>query len=178
MAESTPTQDEAIRDWFRDDPSRMTMMGARKFDVPEQRVVDALVGLWPITRLADGAFAALMEALPDLGPMRVFVRSKAAVIEVVGTFGGYSESGPFFNVQNGDLDMHIFPAQIGSIYAVEKTGHDSTYATYSFQLFDPAGDAAFKVFLWDGFPDLPPASIAAFHAVVARLARTEGPPTS
>ena len=58
---------ESIRAYFRDDPSRMTMMAARKFAVPEQAVVDALVGQWPIVRLRDGAFRDLMEALPDLG---------------------------------------------------------------------------------------------------------------
>ena len=58
--------------------------------------------------------------MPSLGTMRVFVRSKAAIIEAVGVFGGYSETGPFFNVQTDSLDMHIFPAEITSIYAVEK----------------------------------------------------------
>ena len=101
------------------------MMAARKFAVPEQAVVEALVGHWPIVRLRDGAFGELMEALPDLGTMRVFVRSKAAIIESVGRFGGYSESGPFFNVQTDTLDMHILPAEIHAIYAVEKWGHDT-----------------------------------------------------
>src|SRR5690349_21709942 len=60
----TPASDltEAIRSWFRDDPSRMTMMAARKFSVPERQVVEALVGLWPIVRLRDGVFRELMDA--------------------------------------------------------------------------------------------------------------------
>ena len=115
----------SIRAYFEGDRSRMTMMAARKFDVPEQAVVEALVGHWPIVRLRDGAFGELMDALPDLGTMRVFVRSKAAIIESVGQFGGYSETGPFFNVQTDTLDMHIFPAEIHAIYAVEKWGHDT-----------------------------------------------------
>src|SRR5690349_5517461 len=89
-----------IRAWFQDDPSRMTMMAARKFGVPERAVVETLLASgWPIVRLREGCFRELMEGLTGLGPMRVFVRSKAAVIESVGTFGGYSEAGPFFNVQ-------------------------------------------------------------------------------
>src|SRR4051794_35888210 len=80
---------ESIRAWFRDDPSRMTMMAARKFAVPERSVIEALIDEWPIVRLREGAFRDVMEALPGLGPMRVFVRSKAAIIEVVGAFGGY-----------------------------------------------------------------------------------------
>jgi putative hemin transport protein len=163
---------DSIRAYFEGDRSRMTMMAARKFAVPEQAVVEALVGHWPIVRLRDGAFGALMDALPDLGTMRVFVRSKAAIIESVGQFGGYSESGPFFNVQTDTLDMHIFPAEIHAIYAVEKWGHDTELATHSFQLFDHAGNAAFKAFLWEDFPDVPPPRIEAFHTLARRLSQS------
>jgi putative hemin transport protein len=161
---------EAVRHWFREDPSRMTMMASRKFGLPEQGVVDSLVGQWPITRLREGVFPELMEALPSLGTMRVFVRSKAAIIEAVGMFGGYSESGPFFNVQTDTLDMHIFPAEIKSIYAVEKRGHDSEYVTHSFQFFDRQGDAGFKAYLWENYPDVPADRIDGFHELARRLA--------
>ena len=172
-----PAVVESIRGYFREDASRMTMMAARKFAVPERAVVDALVGLMPVTRLADGCFRDLMDALPTLGLMRVFVRSKAAVIKSVGTFGGYSETGPFFNVQTETLDMHIFPAEIATIYAVRKTGHDSTFATHSFQFFDGDGNAAFKTFLWEDFPAVPAARIDAFEDLAGRLdgARALGP---
>lgn len=163
---------EAVRLWFREDPSRMTMMASRKFGLTEQAVVDSLVGQWPITRLREGVFSELMEALPSLGTMCVFVRSKAAIIEAVGVFGGYSETGPFFNVQTDTLDMHIFPAEICSIYAVEKRGHDSEYVTHSFQFFDRQGDAGFKAFLWENFPQVPDNHIASFHELAARLAVT------
>jgi putative hemin transport protein len=155
---------DSIRAYFQDDPSRMTMMAARKFAVPEQVVVDALVGQWPIVRLRDDSFRDLMEALPSLGLMRVFVRSRAAVIESVGVFGGYSETGPFFNVQTDTLDMHILHAEIGPIYSVKKVGHDSEFVTHSFQFFDKGGDAAFKAFLWEDFPKVPPARVEAFEA--------------
>ena len=67
--------------------------------------------------------------------MRVFVRSRAAVIEAVGRFGGYSESGPFFNVQTETLDMTSSRPRC-AIYAVEKRGHDTRIGTHSFQFFD------------------------------------------
>ncbi len=170
LPEPISTVQDSIRMYFRDDPSRMTMMAARKFGVPEQAVVDALVGSWPIARLRDGAFRDLMAALPELGTMRVFVRSRAAVIESVGTFGGYSESGPFFNVQTDTLDMHILHAELGPIYSVRKVGHDSTFVTHSFQFFDRAGDAAFKAFLWEDFPDVPAARVEAFQELTRRFA--------
>jgi putative hemin transport protein len=180
MGDTTESPDEArtlaIREWFREDPSRMTMMAARKFEVPERAVVEALLAEgWPIVRLREGCFRDLMEGLTGLGPMRVFVRSKAAVIESVGTFGGYSETGPFFNVQTDSLDMHILADEIGPIYAVEKRGHDSDIVTHSFQLFDLRGDAAFKAFLWEDFPRVPAARVEAFHALSKRLG-TSVPP--
>ncbi len=159
-----------IRDWFARDPSRMTMMAARKFAVSEREVVEALIGPWPIDRLRDGVFGDLMEALPGLGLMRVFVRSRAAVIESVGHFGGFSEYGPFLNVQTETLDMHILRDQIAAIYAVRKRGHDSLHDTHSFQFFDHAGDAAFKAFLWEDYPNVPPERVSAFEALAQRLA--------
>jgi putative hemin transport protein len=161
---------EAIRNYFRDDRSRLTMMAAREFGVAERFVLDALVDQWPIVRLRDGVFRALLEELPGLGVMRVFVRSRAAVIESVGTFGGFSDAGPFFNVQTDTLDMHILHEEISAIYSVEKVGHDSNFATHSFQFFDRAGDAGFKAFLWESFPDVPPARVEAFHALTRRFA--------
>jgi putative heme degradation protein len=167
----SPALAETIRAEFRQDRSRMTMMVAREHAVPERAVVEALVGEWPIVQLRDGVFRELMEALPELGPMRVFVRSRAAVIESVGTFGGYSETGPFFNVQTDALDMHILHAEIAALYAVRKIGHDSDFATHSFQFFDRQGDAAFKAFLWENFPKVPQATIDAFQSLARRLAQ-------
>ena len=169
-ASHSPDLAGTIRAYFHDDPSRMTMMAARKFAVPEQAVVDALVGQWPIVPLREDSFRELMEALPELGLMRVFVRSRAAVIESVGFFGGYSETGPFFNVQTDTLDMHILHAEIGPVYSVRKVGHDSDFVTHSFQFFDRQGDAAFKAFLWEDFPRVPEATIAAFDALARRFA--------
>jgi putative hemin transport protein len=162
---------EAIRSYFGEDRSRMTMMAARKLGISEQAVVDALVGMWPIVPLRVEAFRELVESFPALGLMRVFVRSRAAVIESVGVFGGFSEAGPFFNVQTDTIDMHILQEEIAAIYSVNKIGHDSTFETHSFQFFDHSGDAAFKAFLWEDFPKVPPGRIALFHELTARFAR-------
>ena len=170
LASAARTQFKAIRAYFEVDPSRMTMMAARKFAVPERDVVEALVGVWPITRIKEGAFRELVESFPALGTMRVFVRSRAAVIESVGAFGGFSEMGPFFNVQTDTLDMHILQAEIASIYAVRKIGHDSDFVTHSFQFFDKQGDAAFKAFLWEDFPNVPSHRVESFHDLVRRFA--------
>ena len=161
---------ESIRAYFHEDRSRMTMMAARKFGVPEQQVVETLVDQWPIVRLGEGSFRPLLESLADLGPMRVFVRSRAAVIEAVGIFGGLSETGPFLNVQTDTLDMHIMHEEIGAIFAVEKWGHDTEFVTHSFQFFDRSGDAAFKAFVWDGFPNVPAERIETFRKLTQQFA--------
>jgi putative hemin transport protein len=168
---------KGILDYFQRDRSRMTMLAARKFNVPEQTVIEVLRRQpeWPIARLREGVFRDLMDALPSLGLMRVFVRSHAAVIESVGTFGGYSETGPFFNVQTESLDMHILHAEIGAIYAIQKQGHDTEIATHSFQLFDHSGEAAFKAFLWEEFPKVPLARISAFQELASRLSALVAP---
>ena len=161
---------ETIREHFRADPSRMTMMAARKFAVRERFVVESLVGVLPIVPLRVEGFRDLVESFPALGTMRVFVRSRAAVIESVGVFGGFSEAGPFFNVQTDTLDMHILQDEIGAVYSVRKIGHDSSWATHSFQFFDREGDAAFKAFLWEDFPNVPANRIEAFDDLSRRFA--------
>ena len=168
---------ESIRNYFAAHPNGMTMLAARKFAVPERAVVEALVGTWPITRIRGGAFRELVETFPSLGTMRVFVRSRAAVIESVGEFGGFSEMGPFFNVQTDTLDMHILHAEIASIYSVRKIGHDSDFVTHSFQFFDQAGDAAFKAYLWEDFPNVPVGRVDQFHELTRQFAAESDQPS-
>src|SRR5688572_19223684 len=99
---------EEIREWFRKDPSRMTMVAARHFEVAEGDVLEALVGEWPLTELRAEAFKEIMEGLQKVGMVRIFVRSRAAVMECDGNLGEakFSNTGPFFNVDGGGFDMH------------------------------------------------------------------------
>ncbi len=75
--------------------------------------------------------------------------------EVVGRFGGFSTWGEFFNVQSGSLDLHIRPAQLAAVFAVEKPSHMDGVNTLSLQFFDRDGSAALKVFLTFGGEDRP-----------------------
>jgi putative heme degradation protein len=90
-------------------------------------------------------------------------------------FGGFTESGPFFNVQTETLDMHILPAELGAVFAVEKNSHDTKMTTWSFQFFDRTGEAAFKAFLWESFPNVPAERVAAFHDLARRFAARTTP---
>ena len=171
MSVESPKAEE-IREWFTKDPSRMTMVASRHFQVPEAEVIGALVGQWPISQLREDSFREIMDALKAVGLVRIFVRSKAAVMECDGNLGeaSYSNSGPFFNVDGGGLDMHIMPAEIASVFAVEKKSHmNPEDHTYSIQFFDKNGDSAFKVFLWQDFPKAPEYAVNAFRQIVSQF---------
>jgi putative heme iron utilization protein len=66
--------------------------------------------------------------------------------------------------------MHIRGQQLAAVFAVEKPGHMDGTATRSFQFFDQAGAAAFKVFLNFGGP-IPPEREARFIELRARFKR-------
>jgi putative hemin transport protein len=124
----------------------MTLQLAREFGVPEVEVIRAFpderaVEL-DITRWED-----LMRGFDAFGPVRVLVSNGAATVEVVGQFGDFSTTGEFFNVQTESLDMHLRWQELAAAFAVEKPGHMGGQTTHSFQFFDRAGSAAFKVFL-------------------------------
>jgi putative heme degradation protein len=164
---------EEIREWFKKDPSRMTMVASRHFGVPEGAVINALVGEWPLTELKADAFREIMDALKEVGMVRIFVRSRACVMECDGNLGEarYSNTGPFFNIDGGGLDMHILHKEIASAYALEKKSHmNPDDHTYSIQFYDKQGDAAFKVFLWQDFPKTPEHVVAKYRALVEKTA--------
>ena len=155
----------------------MTMMAARKFDVPEQAVVEALVGHWPIVRLRDGAFRELMEALPDARDdarlraepgrghrvgrhVRRLLRDRAR--------SSTSRPTPSTCTSSTPRSAPSSPSRSGAT--------TPSIATHSFQFFDHAGNAAFKAFLWEDFPDVPADRIEAFHRLTQQFSRPESLP--
>jgi putative hemin transport protein len=135
-----------IQSAIRDNPNQMTMLLARQFGVPEVEIVRA----FPDNRAVEldaGRWAELIRALEPLGKVHVIVSNGGATLEAHGQFGQFSTTGEFFNVQTPSLDMHIRWRELGAIVAVEKPGHLDGKKTLSFQFFDRAGHAAFKVFL-------------------------------
>jgi putative hemin transport protein len=92
----------------------------------------------------------LIKAFEAVGKVHVIVNNGSVVLEAFGQFGGFSLTGPFFNVQTDSLDMHISHAKLASVFAVIKPGHMDGVDTLSFQFFTPEGSAAFKVFLTFG----------------------------
>ena len=104
-----------------------------------------------------------------LGRVHVIVTNGAVTLEAFGAFGRFSTFGEYFNVQTKDLDMHLRPAALGAAFAVEKPGHLDGVNTLSFQFYDTAGNAAFKVFLTFGGAAPPAEKRAAFEELRERF---------
>lgn len=145
----TKTTDEfrnRIRAAIESNPRKMTLQLARDLGVPEVEVIRA----FPpdrVTELDAGRWEELIQSFEALGTVRVIVSNACVTAELEGQFGGFSKTGPFFNVQTPTLDMHIRWAELGAAFAIEKPGHLDGINTLSFQFYDRAGAAAFKVFL-------------------------------
>lgn len=161
MSSISPQQREEIRSALLANPGAMTMQVARKLGVPEAEVIRT----FPDGRAVEldvSRWEEMIRALEPLGKVHVIVSNGAVTCECVGTFGGFSTWGEFFNVQSKTLDMHVRWSQLGAAFAVEKPGHLDGVATLSVQFYDTAGAAAFKVFLTFGGSAPSPERQAAF----------------
>ena len=157
-----------IRAAFDRDRRRMTVQLARELGVPEERVIRAMVP--EMARELDvSRWEELLRAFEGLGKVHVIVTNGAVTLEAFGSFGRFSTFGEYFNVQTKDLDMHVRPAALGAAFAVEKPGHLDGVNTLSFQFYDKAGNAAFKVFLTFGGAAPPAEKVAAFEAIRERF---------
>jgi putative heme utilization carrier protein HutX len=140
---------QRIRAALAQAPSKMTMQIARELEVPEADVIRQLPDGRAV-ELDSGRWEELLRAFEAFGNVHVIVTNGAATLESVGRFGNFSTWGEFFNVQTKTLDMHIRWPNLGAVFAVEKPSHMSGINTLSFQFYDKAGQAAFKVFLTFG----------------------------
>jgi putative heme utilization carrier protein HutX len=137
---------ERIQAAIRENPSEMTMLLARRLGVAEVEVLRAFPDDRAI-ELDHHRWEELIRRLEAFGKVHVIVSNGGVTLEANGQFGNFSTTGDFFNVQSGSLDMHIRWRELGAAFAVEKPGHLDGRKTLSFQFFDRAGQAAFKVFL-------------------------------
>lgn len=150
MPEAAPLISEETRcrvlEYLEKHPSAMTVSVAQKLDVPEADVLRAQEGrkTW---ELRAEAFRDIMDELPELGRCHVFCSNRYAFMETFGAFGGYSVTGPFFNVQTDTLDMHIRYQGIAAVFCLDKPGHLDGEETHSIQFYAADGTAIFKVFL-------------------------------
>src|SRR5271170_7018951 len=103
--------EERIRQAVAANPRKMTLQLARDLGVPEADVIRA----FPPHRAVEvdiSRWEELIRSFGELGSVRVIVSNGCATVEVEGQFGGFSKTGPFFNVQTSTLDMHIRWAEL------------------------------------------------------------------
>ena len=166
---------DLIRAALQRNPRKMTVQVARELAVPEVEVIRAMPA-GAVTELDVSRWEELLRSLESLGDVHVIVTNGSVTLEAFGRFGNFSSfgegEGRYFNVQTKSLDMHIRPATIGSMFAVEKPGHMDGVNTLSFQFYHRDGFAAFKVFLTFGGAAPPPHRVEQFDAIRRRFAIT------
>src|SRR5439155_17189387 len=84
-------------------PRKMTLQLAHELGVPEVEVVRAFPSE-RVTELDVGQWEKLLRSFEGLGIVRVIVSNSCTTAELEGQFGGFSRTGPFFNVQTASLD--------------------------------------------------------------------------
>ena len=168
-----PPDAARIRAAFDRNPRKMTVQLARELGVPEVEVIRAMP-TGTVTELDVSRWEELLRATEDLGDVHVIVTNGSVTLEAFGRFGNFSTfgegDGRYFNVQTKSLDMHLRPATLGAVFAVEKPGHMDGVNTLSFQFYHREGFAAFKVFLTFGGSAPPPKRVEQFQALRGRFA--------
>jgi putative hemin transport protein len=94
---------QEIRAFVRDNLAQMTLLLAKKFNVPEVEIIRA----FPDDRAVEldpARWEELIRGLEAFGTVHVIVSNGATTLEAVGQFGGFSTAGVFFNVQTDSLD--------------------------------------------------------------------------
>ena len=161
-----------IRAALERNPRKMTVQLARELGVPEVEVIRAMPA-GTVTELDVSRWEELLRAIEDLGDVHVIVTNGSVTLEAFGRFGNFSTfgegEGRYFNVQTRSLDMHLRPATLGAIFAVEKPGHMDGVNTLSLQFYHRDGSAAFKVFLTFGGTAPPPKRVEQFEALRGRF---------
>jgi putative hemin transport protein len=163
---------EQIREAVRANPNQMTLQLARDLGVPEVEVIRAL----PDGRAVEldvTRWEELIRGFEELGKVHVIVSNGCVTCESTGRFGGFSTWGEFFNVQSKTLDLHIRHPQLAAAFAVEKPGHMDGVNTLSFQFYDRAGAAAFKVFVTFGGQKPSSERLAQFERLRERFRKSD-----
>lgn len=172
MFEVKDDQRQMIREKLRENASRMTIQVARELGVPEVEVIRAMPEE-NVVELDATRWEELIRSFEELQNVHVIASNGSVTLECFGQFGNFSTWGEYFNVQTKSLDMHIRYKALASAFAVVKPGHMDGVQTVSFQFYDQAGQASFKVFLTFGGKAPSPERMALFHSIRDRFAVKE-----
>lgn len=163
-----------IREKLKADSRAMTIQIARELAVPEVEVIRAM-SPDQVTELEGSRWQELVRAFEGLGALHVVASNAATTLECIGEFGNFSTWHGYLNVQTKTIDMHIRQEAVVAAYAVIKPSHMDGTDTLSFQFFDHAGHAAFKVFLTFGGKNVPGEKRETFDRLRTQFKREVSP---
>ncbi len=146
MSISTEELREKIARKLEANPGLKTGMLADTLGVPEAEVLRAMPGGYA-NELKVKDIEAFITGLEKLGLVYFVTRNPACVAEIKGRFGGFSKSGPFFNVMGDGIHLHLRTDRIASIFHVSPPVREGKPAWPSLQFFQQDGAVAFKFFL-------------------------------
>ncbi len=159
-----------IRTAFNNDRTQMTLMLARKLNIPEVDVIRALEG--DLSQELDfSRWEELIRSFESFGNVHVIVSNGATTLEAFGQFGKFSTTHGFFNVQSKSLDMHIRSWELASVFAFRKPSHTDGREALSFQFYDRRGEAAFKVFLTFGGDEPSPEIMGKYNELIKEFTK-------
>ena len=127
-------------------PSIKTGMLADSLGVPEADVLRAMP-MGYARELSVQDLESFVTKLENLGLVYFVTRNDACVTEIKGRFGGFSKSGPFFNVAGDALHLHLRLDRISTVFHVTPPVQNGKPTWPSLQFFQSNGTVAFKVFL-------------------------------
>ncbi|MBI1292175.1 hypothetical protein GC173_13185 [bacterium] len=127
-------------------PAIKTGMLADALGISEAEVLRAMPAGYA-HELAVADMAAFVTGLEKLGLVYFVTRNDACVTEIKGRFGGFSKSGPFFNVSSEALHLHLRLDRVAAVFHITPPSTDGKPAWPSLQFFQTSGEVAFKVFL-------------------------------
>lgn len=146
----------------------MTLLLAHGARVAEVEILRALEGD-TAHELDFSRWEEIIHTFEALGTVHVILSNGAAMIEVCGQFGMFTNKDGFLNVRTKTLDMHIRSWELASVFAFPKPSHFDAHESLSFQFFDKRGNAASKVFLNFGGHDPSPELREKYQGLIEKI---------
>jgi len=152
MTVNTEELREKVAKKLEANPGIKTGMMADALGVTEADVLRAMPDGYA-TELSSKDYESIIREIESLEQIYFVTRNGACVTEIKGRFGGFSQSGPFFNVSGENIHLHLKLRNIGSVFHVTPPVPEGRPPMPSLQFFQDDGVMAFKVFLVKQFKE-------------------------